>query len=177
MVFDNNSIPEEIRRDWRLPVYLLAVSILMLSSFLWNFLPAFQVIEIADPQNAVSISGWIAFFGGTAVDVYYPLTFGIAAQILTLIGALCALAFSLLLKLRRTDGRRRFSLIVVSLSANLAAVILLFMSKWQFASVNQLDILGLASHYHVGLVLQAMTLLGAGYVQWFFFIKIRHYIK
>jgi len=177
MVFDNNSIPEEIRRDWRLPVYLLAVSMLLLVSFAWNFLPAFQVIEIANPANVTSISGWVAYFGGTAVDVYYPLTFGISAQVLTLISALCALAFSLLLKLRRTDGRRRFSLIVVSLSTNLVAVILLFLSKWQFTDVNQLTILGLTSHYHVGLVLQAMTLLCAGYIQWFFFIKIRHYIK
>jgi len=175
-VKNNITIPDEIKRDWRLPVYLLVVGILLFVSLLLGFFPFFQVYDPWLPAT-VDVPGFIAYFGGVYGDIYYPIFFGILSQVAVLVAALCSLAFSLLLKLRRTDGRRRFSLIVISLSANLLAIILLFLSLGQFAEVNQLALLGLAARYHVGLVLQAMALLTAGYIQWFFFIKIRHYIK
>ena len=170
-------IPEDIKNDWRLPVYLLAVSVLLFVSLAMNFFPSFQVFDITTGIVTDNVSGFIAHFGGVSLDTYYPLLFGISSQVFVLIGALSSLAFSLLLKLRRTDGVRRFSLIIISLSANILAIVMLFMSLVQFKEVNGLVIAGLDARYHFGLVLQAMLLFTAGYIQWFFFIKIRHYIK
>lgn len=170
-------IPAEIKRDWRLPVYLLAVSVILFVSLVMNLFPSFQVFDAITGAITDNVSGFVANFGGMSLDTYYPLLFGISAQAFVIIGAISALAFSLLLKLRRTDGVRRFSLIIISLSANLLALVMLFISLIQFKEVNGLALAGLDARYHYGLVLQAMLLFTAGYIQWFFFIKIRHYIK
>jgi len=170
-------IPEDIKNDWRLPIYLLAVSMLLFVSLAMNLFPSFQVFDLQTGVVTDNVNGFIAFFGGMSLDTYYPLLFGISSQVFVIVGALSSLAFSLLLKLRRTDGVRRFSLIIISLSANILAIVMLFISLIQFKEVNGLALAGLDARYHYGLVLQAMLLFTAGYIQWFFFIKIRHYIK
>ncbi len=171
------SLPEEIKRDWRLPIYLLAVAILLLCSLIFIVLPFFQVYQLVDGMVVTNVVGYLAYFGGTGDFTYYPLYFGILAEVLIIIAALSALAFSLLLKLRRTDGKRRFSLVIVSLSSNLAALILLFSSVISFIDINSLDAMSFGARYHVGLILQAIMILSAAFIQWFFFIKIRHFIK
>ncbi len=171
------TIPESIKKDWRLPVYLLSVGVMLLLTQLLNFLPAFQVYDAGAGLVIDQVSGFIAYYGGEASLSYYPLSFGILAQSFMVLAGICCLAFSILLKKRRTDGIRRFTLIIVSLSLSIAAVILQFLSLVQFRDLNDLWSVGLVARYHYGLVLQAIVLLTSVYIQWFFFIKIRHYIK
>jgi membrane-associated HD superfamily phosphohydrolase len=121
--------------------------------------------------------GFVAYFGGNSALTYYPLSFGILSQVFMVLAGLTCLVFALLLKKRHREGLRRFTLIIVSLSLSIAAVILLFLSLIQFRDVNDLLSVGLVARYHYGLVLQGIVLLGSVYIQWFFFIKIRHYIK
>ncbi|MFA5235702.1 MAG: hypothetical protein WC399_02475 [Bacilli bacterium] len=172
-----HSIPESIKKDWRLPVYLLAVGVMLLLTQFLNFLPAFQVYDATTATVIDDVRGFVAFFGGEASLTYYPLSFGILAQAFMVLAGFACIAFSLLLKKRRTDGKRRFTLIIVSLSLSISAVILLFLSLVQFRDLNDLLSVGLVARYHYGLVLQAIVLLTSVYIQWFFFIKIRHYIK
>lgn len=180
MVTNRVDIPEQVTKDWRLPLYLLIVSIMLLVSILMNFLPAFRVYEIASGLIYEDVSGFVAYFGGTTLESssYYPvLLLGVSSQVLTFLASCAALAFALLLKLRKPKGKRRYILIVMSLAMTISAMILLFASIVEFREANQLAVLSLGATYHVGLILQAMLLLTCGFIQWFFLIKIRHYIK
>ncbi|HAV20060.1 MAG TPA: hypothetical protein DCX17_03440 [Firmicutes bacterium] len=171
------SIPEEIKKDRRLPVYLFAVSIILFVSMLALLFPVFQVVDLTSGIVIENVGVLDAFLGRSDGVPYEPVLFGIVSQVFTIIAALSSLAFALLLRLRRTDGLRRFSLIIISLCSNILAVIFLFLSLYQFKSINELALINLDARYHVGIVFEAIGLLVAVYIQWFFFIKIRHYIK
>jgi hypothetical protein len=173
----HKTIHDDIKNDFRLPIYLLIVGILGLLSFIFNFFPAFQIIESSTGEVQQNVSGWIAHFGGEDFYYFRINIYGVIANILMLLSALASIVFTILLKTRKVEGHRRFVLIVVALGLNISAIILFFSTILSFSNINNLSFFGVRAVYQYGLIMQAIALLTATYIQWFFYIKIRHYIK
>jgi hypothetical protein len=170
-------IPDDIKKDWRLSYYLVVSGLLGLLAMVFNFFPSFQISLISTGVVIDNVSGWIAHFGGTSVLSYVPNYVGISALVLLTLAAIAALVFTLLIRIRRVEGHRRFSLVFVALVFNGLGMLLLFFSVIPLEIINNFPILAYHGVYHFGLVFQSMVICLAILMQWFFLIKIKHYIK
>jgi len=164
-------IPEAIKKDWRLPRSLYIVTTMLILALLFYWLPFYQTIDSS--MAVIQYQGWTATFANNGT--LHPSIIAIVGFVLQIIAALSALTFALLLKLRRSDGRRRFSLIVISLIMIIVSFIFNFLAIVEFKQINDLSLLTVK--YDYGLILNGMFLLATIYIEWFFLIKIRYYLK
>lgn len=147
----------------RLVIFFYVVAGLGLGAILFQFAPAFR-ISLESGAFRENVSGFSAFFG----DNYNVVnSWGIIADIAIVLASVLSFFYAFAIQTKK-HWRNKNMLVIVSLSLNIVAVVMLYVASASFATLNTLEAVNEVSTYAWGFVCSGALVITAMFIEWFF---------
>jgi len=147
----------------RLVIFFYIVAGLGLGAILFQFAPAFR-LSLESGTFIENASGFSAFFGD---NYYVDNPWGIIADVAIVLAAILSLIFAIAVQ-NKKHWRNKNMLVIISLSLNIVAVVMLYVASATFATLNTLEALMEVSTFAWGFVVSAALVITAMFIEWFF---------
>lgn len=143
----------------RIVIFFYVVAGLGLAAILFQLAPAFRVPN-GSGDSFESVTGFSAIFGD---PYYFANPWGIIADVAIVLALLLSLFYAVAIQAKK-HWRNKNLLVILSLSFNIVAVVMLYVASATFVSINSVATMT----YDWGFIVSGALIVIAMFIEWFF---------